>query len=157
MSGQSSFAPMPSRVFPSVSAAVLHAQAPYRSKLPILAFRDPASTHYWSQTAEYNGKIINQSEKDGKPRVTNISDDRKLRVGLWRHLDDPHDHEARHLVLANLRKAAPDRVCPRCSYNLKHNCMYSQACGECQECCDETQKLKYKKLEREYREALKRL
>merc|ERR1711940_448018 len=82
------------------SAPVERAQSSYPSKLPILAYRDPDALNYWSQSAEYGGLIINQSNRDGKPRITNISEghlSRKLRVGVWRHLDDPAGHEARHV------------------------------------------------------------
>jgi len=142
-----------------ISSSIERAQSSYPSKLPILAYRDPYATHYWSQSAEYGGHIINQSDRDGKPRITNVSDghlSRKLRVGVWSQLDDPAGHEARHVVLANLRKAAPDRVCQLCSYNLLHNCSLTDfgATQHCKECCSVANKLQKSKITREYKEAL---
>merc|ERR1719354_490123 len=73
----------------SGSARTIQAQASYRSRLPILAHRDPVSADYWGPSAELGGRIIYLSNKDGKPRITNINGGRKLRVGIWSHLDDP--------------------------------------------------------------------
>jgi len=145
-----------------VSSSTEQAQSSYPSKLPILAYRDPYATHYWSQSAEYGGLIINQSDRDGKPRITNISDghlSRKLRVGVWSHLDDPAGHEARHVVLANLRKAAPERVCRLCSYNLLHNCSLTDfgAAQHCKECCSVANKLQISKVTRDYKEAISQM
>lgn len=145
-----------------VSSSTEQAQSSYPSKLPILAYRDPYAIHYWSQSAEYGGLIINQSDRDGKPRITNISDghlSRKLRVGVWSQLDDPAGHEARHVVLANLRKAAPDRVCRLCSYNILHNCSLTDfgAAQHCKDCCKVADKLQRSKITREYKEALNQM
>ena len=145
-----------------VSSSTEQAQSSYPSKLPILAYRDPYAIHYWSQSAEYGGLIINQSDRDGKPRITNISDghlSRKLRVGVWSHLDDPAGHEARHVVLANLRKAAPEKVCRLCSYNLLHNCSLTDfgAAQHCKECCSVANKLQMSKVTGEYKEALSQM
>jgi len=145
-----------------VSSSTEQAQSSYPSKLPILAYRDPNALNYWSQAAEYGGLIINQSDRDGKPRITNISEghlSRKLRVGVWSHLDDPAGHEARHVVLANLRKAAPDRVCQLCSYNLLHNCSLTDfgATQHCSECCSIANRLQKSKITREYKEALSQM
>merc|ERR1740128_1504242 len=141
------------------SPSTEQAQSSYPSKLPILAYRDPNALNYWSQSAEYGGLIINQSNRDGKPRITNISEghlSRKLRVGVWSHLDDPAGHEARHVVLANLCKAAPEKVCRLCSYNLLHNCSLSDfgAAQHCKECCSVANKLQMSKVTGEFKEAL---
>jgi len=145
-----------------VSSSTEQAQSSYPSKLPILTYRDPNAIHYWSQSAEYGGLVINQSNRDGKPRITNISEghlSRKLRVGVWSHLDDPAGHEARHVVLANLRKAAPDRVCQLCSYNLLHNCSLTDfgATQHCSECCSVANRLQKSRITREYKEALSQM
>ena len=68
---------------------VSQAQSSYRSKLPIVAYRDPVAIHYWAQSAELHGHIIDKSDRDDKPRITNLKDGRKLRVGVWSQLDDP--------------------------------------------------------------------
>jgi len=145
-----------------ISSSTERAQSSYPSKLPILAYRDPNALNYWSQSAEYGGLIINQSNRDGKPRITNISEghlSRKLRVGVWSHLDDPAGHEARHVVLANLRKAAPDRVCRLCSYYLLHNCSLTDFGGiqHCKECCSVANKLQISKVTGDYKEALSQM
>jgi len=161
-SGTANSSSAPSASGMMTSPSTEQAQSSYPSKLPILAYRDPYATHYWSQSAELGGLIINQSDRDGKPRITNISEghlSRKLRVGVWSHLDDPAGHEARHVVLANLRKAAPEKVCRLCSYNLLHNCSLTEfgAAQHCSECCSVANNLQKSKITREYKEALNQM
>ena len=77
------------------------------------------------------------SAKDDKPCITNTNDGKKLRVGAWDSLDDPAYHKARHVILANLRKAAPERVCTLCSYSLLHDCPNYEfgVMLHCKDCC----------------------
>ena len=91
--------------------------------------------------------------------ITNIKDGRMLRVGIWHELEDPAGHEVRHVVLANLRKAAPDRVCQLCLYQLSHTCSLTDfgAMKHCQECCDMADQLHKEKMAKEYKEALNRM
>ena len=109
------------------------------------------------------GRIIYISNKDGKPRITNIKGGRKLRVGIWSDLDDPVAHERRHVILANLRQAAPDRVCPSCFYHplQQHTCVLTSDYGKhyCKECCDQDA-ANLTNLEdsvKEYKKAIKRM
>ena len=62
--------------------------------------------------------------KDGKPRVTNVDAATKgmIKVGTWDKLEDPVDHEERHIALAKIRKADPHRICQTCDYLLAHKC-----------------------------------
>jgi len=102
---------------------------------------------YWSEWAE--GKPLKLSRVDGEPRVVNLTGGTHhygdmLRVGDWRHLADPTEHQARHIILANLRRAAPDRVCLLCSYNMasKHECRLPSRDKRilkthCKDCCQE--------------------
>ena len=108
------------------------------------------------------GRIIYQSNKDGKPRITNIKGGRKLRVGIWSDLDDPVAHERRHVVLANLRQADPDRVCPSFFYHplQQHTCVLTSEYGEhCKECCDQdaANQTNFEDSVQEYKKALKRM
>ena len=82
-------------------------RATYGSRLPILPDRDPGATHYWSKRAEFNGHIIKMSAKDGKPRITNSNDGKKLQVGVWDNLDDPADHEPPPCDLGKPPKGSP--------------------------------------------------
>ena len=133
----------------------------YKSELPIAPVKDPWASSYWTsvQAAEHNGRILDQCDRDGKPRITNIKDGRMLRVGIWHELEDPAGHEVRHVVLANLRKAAPDRVCQLCLYQLSHTCSLTDfgAMKHCQECCDMADQLHKEKMAKEYKEALNRM
>jgi len=78
---------------------------------------------YWEKFAEE--KPFKTTWEDGKPRVVNVShvggNDDMLRIGDWDQLEDPKGHQARHVLLANIRRESPDRVCPLCSYNLSTN------------------------------------
>ena len=103
---------------------------------------DSGDFDFWSQYAKSSeGNILNKSRVDGKPRVVNVDvedgKDDMLRVGVWTKLADPHEHQARHVLLASLRRAAPDRVCKVCSYNLQHNCALSTHTRHCDKCCDD--------------------
>ncbi len=69
---------------------------------------------HWRKYAE--GKPIDQSQIDGVHRVVNLTggnlhDGDMLRVGDWTVLEDPTNHQARQVILANIRRAAPDRAC----------------------------------------------
>ena len=146
----------------SIPAGTISTLLPsYRSELPIAPIKDPWASHYWTsvQAAEHNGRILDQCDTDGKPRSTNNKDGRMLRAGLWHNIEDPAGHEVRHVVLANLRKAAPDRVCQLCLYQLSHTCSLSDfgVMKHCQECCNKADQLHEKKLAKEYKEALDRM
>ena len=126
---------------PSVTTATTSVTTATPSVAPVLVELHDDPTEYFD-VAEYGGKIIYQSVMDGKPRVTNITDGRshlKAKVGVWDHLDDQAlaDHEARHSILADLRRRDPDRVCPLCSYLLRHTCSLTElgAMQHCKECC----------------------
>jgi len=141
----------------SYSGSASSTQASYRSRLPILAHRCPVSANYWGPSAEMRGRIIYQSNKDGKPRITNIKGGRKLRVGIWSDLDDPVAHERRHVVLANLRQAAPERLCTSCFYHplQQHTCVLTTEYGEhCQDCCDQDAEDQLKDSVKRYKNAL---
>merc|ERR1712150_413288 len=91
--------------------------------------------------AEYRGKIIQQSIRDGEPRVTNIQygcSSNKVRVGNWDHLDDP-------------------AVCQLCSYLLLHKCSLTDDFGvmqHCKDCCKIANQLHLKLAAEKYKEAL---
>ena len=71
-----------------------------------------------------------------------------LRVGYWDSLKDPLEYQRRHLVIASLRRAAPGRVCQKCSYMLQHSCPLSNTTGSkhCATCCEDVKsKVKKKK------------
>ena len=110
------------------------------SRIHTLDHQDRDSINYWAPAAEYNGRIIFLSHNDGRPRITNIDGGPvrgkgKLKVGDWSNLADPASHETRHIILANIRRSAPDRVCPNCSYLLTHSCPDSKGQKHCEECC----------------------
>ena len=68
-----------------------------------------------------------------------------LRIEDWDQLEDPRGHQTRHVLLANIRREAPDRVCGLCSYSLitNHVCTLSiknSVAKHCDDCC---QKLKF--------------
>ena len=72
----------------------------------------------------------------------NRHDGDMLRVGDWSKLDDPAEHQARQVVLANIRRANPDRACVLCSYHLasKHSCSLQtkeEIVNHCKDCCKE--------------------
>ena len=109
-----------------------------------------AALEYWGKYAEE--KPFKLNDIDGKPRILNLvrgchedSSD-MLRLGDWYNLDDPKSHQARHVLLALIRREAPDRACGICAYNLvnnhQHNCsllIKDSVSKHCDECC---QKLK---------------
>ena len=110
------------------------------SRIHTLDPQDWDGIDYWAPAAEYDGHIISLSWNDGRPRITNIDGGPlkgggKLRLGDWSDLEDPAGHEALHIILANIRKSAPDRVCPSCSYLLVHNCPDFKGQKHCEECC----------------------
>ena len=99
---------------------------------------------YWEERAEENP--FNTTLEDNKPRVVNISGGLHehtcdmLRIRAWDHLEDPRGHQARHVLLANIRREAPDRVCSLCSYNLisNHKCSLKNTIAKhCDDCCKE--------------------
>ena len=104
---------------------------------------DSAFNH-WEQFAEE--KPFKQTRKDDKPRIVNLTkgsyegQDDMLRIGYWDQLKDPKGHQARHVLLANIRRASPDRVCGLCSYSLitNHKCSLSinnNVVKHCDDCC----------------------
>ena len=100
-------------------------------------------------------KIFKKSRADGKPRVVNVNVDQRrddmLRVGAWDKLDDPTEYQNRNILIASLRRAAPDPVCQMCSYVLQHSCTLSDHTGikHCAKCCvDVKLKVKNKKNEK---------
>ena len=108
----------------------------YRTKLTLDSY------NFWSQYAKSSeGNIIRMSCIDGKPRVVNVDvedgKDDMLRVGDWTKLEDPTSHQARHVLIASLRRAAPDRVCQACSYMLQHSCPLPTNTKHCAQCCDD--------------------
>lgn len=110
------------------------------SKLHVLDPDDLDSIDYWASVTEDKGRIIFLSLKDGQPRVTNLVDapgkgGGKLCVGDWSNLEDPVDHEARHIIIADIRKVAPHKVCHTCSYLLSHVCPDFRGHEHCAECC----------------------
>merc|ERR1712110_343499 len=151
---------MSSHVFPSSSIKTSTAKTSVTTAWVYPSL--PGNSSQWYDKAEYRGKVIQQSIRDGKPRITNIQygcSSNKVRVGIWDHLDDPADHETRHAVLADLRKADPDRVCQLCSYLLRHKCSLTDfgAPLHCKDCCNIASELHYKTAAEKYKEALKRL
>ena len=103
---------------------------------------------YWEKYAEE--RPFNRTLEDNKPRVVNLTGAiheaqcDMLRIGDWDQLEDPSGHQARHVLLANIRRTAPDRVCGLCSYFLitNHDCSLSiknTIAKHCDSCC---QKLK---------------
>ena len=87
-------------------------------------------------------KVLNKSRKDGKPRVVNINVDNRrddmLRVGVWNKLDDPSKYQQRHILIASLCRAAPNRACQMCSYILQHSCSYKHtSIVHCANCCND--------------------
>ena len=86
---------------------------------------------------ENEGETLKQSMIDGRPRVINLHEPDMLRVGDWGRLEDPYKHQYRHMHLARIRRAEPDRVCVFCNYSLGHKCdLYCPATvTHCSECC----------------------
>ena len=99
------------------------------------------------------------SAKDGKPRITNTNDGKKLQVGAWDSLNDPAYHKARHVILANLQKAAPERVCMLCYYSLLHDCPNYEfgIMLHCKDCCKMADQLRYIRTWKNYERALRDL
>ena len=67
-----------------------------------------------------------------------------IRVGDWGGLADPHEHQIRHVYLAQIRIRSDqyadygysDQMCRYCSYFLGHTCdLYYPAVTHCKECC----------------------
>ena len=90
---------------------------------------------YWEEYAE---KIpFDRTLEDDKPRVVNLAGGSHevycdmLRIGNWDKLDNPSDHQARHVLLANIRRTAPDRFCESCSYEIQHSCPLSTVQKHC--------------------------
>lgn len=75
--------------------------------------------------------------------VVDVCRDDMLRVGIWDKLDDPSSYQQRHILIASLRRSAPDRVCQMCSYMIQHSCPLSTNTKHCAKCCDDI-KLKTK-------------
>ena len=70
-------------------------------------------------------------------------------------LEDPRGHQARHVLLANIRRTAPDRVCSLCSYNLisNHNCSLPNRhtiAKHCVDCCKKGPKIENKKVKKKH-------
>ena len=85
---------------------------------------------------EKEGETIKRSTIDGQPRVVNLDGPDMLRVGDWGRLEDPYRHQYRHMHLAKIRRAEPDRVFHFCGYLLGHKCdLYSPAVTHCADCC----------------------
>ena len=65
--------------------------------------------------------------------------DDMLRVGVWDKLDDPSKYLQRHIHIASLRRAAPNRMCQMCSYILQHSCSLYKNTGmvHCINCCND--------------------
>ena len=58
-----------------------------------------------------------------------------IRVGDWGGLADPHEHQIRHVHLAQIRRDY-DRECRYCNYFLGHACdLFYPAVTHCKECC----------------------
>ena len=128
----------------------------FRTELPLNTCPRPSSLYalkhfkssdyeYWSKVtlSQAELKILKKSRDDGKPRVVNVNADPcrddMLRVGVWDKLEDPTEYQRRHILIASLRRAAPDRVCQMCSYVLQHSCTLSNHTGimHCAKCCDD--------------------
>ena len=92
----------------------------------------------WLDRCEgWEGETLKQSYNDNQPRVIYLDgdDDTMLRVGDWGGLADPHEHQIRHVHLAQNRRDS-DRECHYCSYFLGHTCdLYYPAITHCKECC----------------------
>ena len=86
---------------------------------------------------EKEGETLKQSMIDGRPRVINLHEPDMLRVGDWGRLEEPYIHQYRHMHLARIRRAEPDRFCVFCNYSLGHKCdLYCPATvTHCSECC----------------------
>ena len=85
---------------------------------------------------EKEGNTIKQSTIDGQPRVVNLDGPDMLRVGDWGRLEEPYKHQVRHVYLAKIRRAEPDRACVFCGCLLGHKCdLYAPAMTHCGECC----------------------
>jgi len=158
---------------PTVRSAIMSSNVPPNSSITTSTATTSVTTSWvyplltgnpsqWYEKAEYRGKIIQQIIRDKKPRITNISDgisSNKVRVGVW----DPHDEandEARHAVLADLRKADPDRVCQLCSYLLCHKCSLTDnfaVMQHCKDCCQIANQLHLKLAAEKYKEALQQM
>ena len=111
----------------------------------------------WSKQAltQAEVKTIKKSQVDAKPRIVNLNADKgrhnMLRVGVWTNLDDPMEHQIRHIVAAEGRIARPEHVCEVCSYllhttfsmtamrHVQHSCPLSNTTGikHCAMCCEE--------------------
>ena len=127
--------PRPTSLY-SIGHNLSDAHDEYRTKLTLDSY------NFWSQYAKSSeGNIIRMSCIDGKPRVVNVDvedgKDDMLRVGDWTKLEDPTSHQARHVLIASLRRAAPDRVCQACSYMLQHSCPLPTNTKHCAQCCDD--------------------
>ena len=100
-------------------------------------FRTDRWADMWCPNKE--GDIVDRSMIDDQPRVVNLNHPDMpdmLRVGDWGSLDDPFKHQVRHMHLAKIRLAHPDRVCHWCGYSLGHKCdLYHPAVTHCSECC----------------------
>ena len=102
---------------------------------------------YWSKHAstEAELRVLKKSQTDGKPRVVNVNVDKDrddmLRVGVWTKLPDPSDYQRRHVLIASLRRVAPDRVCQVCFYMLQHSCPLAKhtATKHCATCCEDVE------------------
>ena len=108
---------------------------------------------FWEKHAEE--KPFRRTWEDDKPRVVNLVSGTlfgiehkdncdMLKVGDWDQLEDPKGHQTRHVLLANIRRDAPDRVCGLCSYNIvtNHNCFPSiknSVAKHCDDCCRKLQ------------------
>ena len=117
----------------------------------LYAIGDSGGYDHWRKYAE--GDLIDQSRIDGVPRVVNLTGNYlalggnrhngdMLRVGDWSKLEDPAEHQARQVVLANIRRANPDRACVLCFYHLasKHSCSLQtkeEIVNHCKDCCRE--------------------
>ena len=114
---------------------------PRPSSLYNLNHSDPDDYKFWSQfVISSESQLLTKSQRDGKPRVINVEiEDGKndmLRIGIWDSLPDADDYSDRHVHLATLRRAAPDRVCQACYYMIQHSCPLSTVQKHCVSCCD---------------------
>ena len=114
---------------------------PRPSSLYNLNHSDPDDYKFWSQfVISSESQLLTKSQRDGKPRVINVEiEDGKndmLRIGVWDSLPDADDYSDRHVHLATLRRAAPDRVCQACYYMIQHSCPLSTVQKHCVSCCD---------------------
>ena len=111
------------------------------SSLYNLNHADPDDYKFWSQfVSSSESQLLTKSQRDGKPRVINVKvvdgKNDMLRIGVWTSLPDASDYSDRHVHLATLRRAAPDRVCQACYYMVQHSCPLSTVQKHCASCCD---------------------